>query len=213
MNSIKDYENLIKNLPVRRQRSRISKASSERWNKFFDDKDVDIGNFNRLNTGYTLTRQDILDEQNPKKRIVKTLIWGYPYGGRGNNILNTLKKLGGLISILDIKEKNISKKELNKIVKEFANIGGLGISTWSKLLYFFEFSVEGSKCQIFDKRIEDSLNAVGFKELQEICELKQHDKDSFFRYITCLNRIAKELDVDADKIELFLFEFNLNYSL
>ena len=147
---------------------------------------------------------------NTKKKIITALMWGYPTGGRGKNIEKILEKIDELDHLLSsIKGKDLKKSEANKVYEAFGNIRGLGISTWSKLLYFFDVSIDSYKCQIYDMKIVDSLNKRQFSELGSQ-EWKQ-DNDHYYQYIKFLDEQAKSMDVKPDQIELFLFYYNLYY--
>lgn len=213
MGSIENYARLIENLPWEDQRASFTKDGSKRWNELLEK--AGIKDFDKISKDYKLTRKDVLNESVPQKRVIKTLMWGYPGGGRGQNIKNVLEKLDQIKGLLEsIKGESIEKSKLDDVIKEFDRIEGLGISTWSKLLYFFEVTVVGyGKCQIFDLRIEASLAHMNFEELEEIRKIKQTHKDAFFKYIKSVNEVAEKLKVKPDAMELFLFEFNLNYSL
>lgn len=83
-------------------------------------------------------------------------MWGYPTGGRGNNIKNLLaqKQINKLEKII-IKYKNNKSVNLEEILKDMKDIKGLGLSTLSKFLYFLEVTFNGKVCVILDKRIID----------------------------------------------------------
>lgn len=113
------------------------------------------------------------------------------------------------------------------------NVNGLGESTWSKFLYFFEIKVEipehgFQRCQIYDAKIKDSLNASQFNELEEfnkkngISMWKQDDKrkkgkPNYFMFMKLLSALSDEIGFDKDdehkldKLENFLFHYNLDF--
>lgn len=139
-----------------------------------------------------------------------TLMWGYPSGGRGDNIPNTLREINKLAKLLSqIKGKDLTADETSKLLDSFNEISGLGISTWSKLLYFFDVSLNSRKCQIYDLKIVNSLKKKQFRELGT--QVWRHNNESFFRYLQLVNNLATNMNVLPEQVELFLFYFNLEY--
>ena len=79
-------------------------------------------------------------------------------GGHGGNIEYVIEKIDELKNILSsVNGQDLPKDKASEIIAEISKFRGLGISTWSKLLYFFNASVESKKCQIYDLKIVDSL--------------------------------------------------------
>jgi len=137
-------------------------------------------------------------------------LWGYPTGGRGNNIEYILVKAEELIPILSsVSGKNLTKTESNEVIEKFGSIRGLGISTWSKILYFFNVSIDSRKCQIYDQKIVDSLNKKQFDEL-DTKKWKQ-DINHYYQFIELVDNLAKDMCVLPEQVELFLFYYNLYY--
>lgn len=209
MESIREYSNLIKHIPVYNQSAIIKKDTWERFSNthwydgiktaIFDDKD-----------SVEISRADIFSESDTGKKLLKLLLWGYPTGGRGNNIEYILVKAEELIPILSsVSGKNLTKTESNEVIEKFGSIRGLGISTWSKILYFFNVSIESRKCQIYDLKIVDSLNKKQFEELGT--KKWKQDINHYYQYIELVDNLAKDLCVLPEQVELFLFYYNLYY--
>ena len=91
-----ELKELIKAIPVMNQATRVNKES---WKKKLKGQAVNEKLFDEIYEEYNgeITREEILkvkekNENSNKKKIMMTLMWGYPTGGRGNNISNILKK-------------------------------------------------------------------------------------------------------------------------
>lgn len=206
MGSIMDYRDLIQLIPVNNQSTIIKK---DIWKKFSYDNELIKAIFGSEDK-VELSRADVFSESNIEKKIIMILMWGYPTGGRGNNIKSILESRCELISLLQsVNGQNLTKVQASSIFADFKKIHGLGISTWSKLLYFFNVSVDSKKCQIFDTRIVDSLNKRQFSELG-IQEWKQTNS-AYFQYIELVDDLATRLSVLPDQVEVFLFYFNLYF--
>ena len=224
--SIKQFSNLIKAIPIEKQAAR---AKREVWQKRFRDNEA-VFDFLFPNDEIVISREDILAQTDPLRKIVMTLVWGYPTGGRGDHIKNILSDLSYLRNVLSEEQgKNLSKDELFDLIKNLEKVTELGQSTWSKLLYFFEIKVEGKRCQIFDLKIIDSLNSPQFKELVEfnkkrgISTWKQDTKGenkkkpNYIQFMNLLSNLTDAIGFDSDdnykleKVENFLFHYNLNF--
>lgn len=208
MPSIKQYEGLIKMLPVYKQSARVRKNVWERFS-YSDQERIEKEIFG-TNAEVEISREEVLNEKDPKKKIVMTLMWGYPTGGRGLNIENTLDNLEEIKEWLSrVSNKNLKKAEADNLIENFSNTRGLGISTWSKLLYFFDVEIDSMKCQIYDSKIKESLNKQQFSELGS--RIWKQDVEHYYRYIELVNELAKRMCVLPDQVELFLFSFNYSY--
>ena len=86
MGSIMDYRDLIQLIPVNDQSSVIKKDIWEKFSYKDKFKKAIFGNKDKAE----LSRADVFSESNVEKKIIMILMWGYPTGGRGNNIKNIL---------------------------------------------------------------------------------------------------------------------------
>jgi len=209
MDSIKKYKKLIQALPVKKQASLIKK---EVWKKRFREKLSPIVSvlFSK-NDEIVISREDILKENDCRKKIIMILMWGYPTGGRGNHIQDALESIDGLCeNLFKIKDKSLTKDKAKNLIQQFDCIKGLGPSTWSKLLYFFNISVDFRKCQIFDIKIVNSLNKIQFKEFNRT-DWNQQNIDDYFEYLELTNSLSQKLNASPDQLENFLFHYNLGY--
>ena len=101
MSSIKKYEEIIKAIPVKKHSVIVRK---ENWikndslhtrltrNNNFPNNNEDLLNIlqtifkDAKNGQIEISRADILTEDDLEKKLIKILLWGYPTGGRKNNI-------------------------------------------------------------------------------------------------------------------------------
>lgn len=208
MKKISVYSKLIKELPVDEQSTTIKK---EVWERINYKGKKEIENLIFLNSSeIEISRKQVKKENNLKKKIVMILMWGYPTGGRGNNIQNVLSKLNELVKIFSVyKDIDLTLDEFTNLIEMFNKITGLGISTWTKFLYFFDISINSRKCEIFDLKIVESLNKKQFIDLKDKIWIQNFDH--YIEYINLLYDISCKLKVRADQVEIFLFYFNLYY--
>ena len=209
-----ELKELIKAIPVMNQATRVNKES---WSKKLKTDSTAKKEFDSIypDSECVITRKEILEEPDSKRKSMMTLMWGYPTGGRGNNISNILDKFDDLYGLLKRYDKEMDKEKFRNLLEEFKEINGLGPSTWSKLLYFFNYSIEGNKCLIYDQKIVSSLNRKQFSELANDEKKYKQNKNDYLIYLRKIKEWAEKIDAKdsdlPDKIEVFLFYFNLYY--
>ncbi len=219
--NISDYKNLIDNMPVEEHAFTIKKKNWERFFKLKEIKKV----FDK--DEIIISRKDLFklakDQKKTTEFIVKVLMWGYPTGGRGNNIKNLLeeKSYKALVDFIDDNEIRNSNNQVENIknkIKELKKNGGkgLGISTISKLLYFLKVKIAGKLSVILDQRIIDVLNKAEFKDFEELKDIKMTSSiskyiDNYYQFLEKIASVNKDLAIkDVGKIEMFLFIFGGN---
>lgn len=237
MSSIKIYEEIIKPIRVRNHSVIVRK---ENWikndslhtrltkNEEFQNNNDDLLNTlktifeNAQNGQIEISRADILNETDHEKKLIMVLLWGYPTGGRGSNIANILNEREIIIQKLRaILKGNITQDEYKKLYyyegenHKKVKLKGLGLSTMSKILYFFEVKIDNNPCLIFDTQILLSLQKNNIDEFMNV-DWKQTD-EKYFEYLRIVNKISKEKLKDSkikpEAIELFLFHYNMHFKL
>ena len=219
--NISDYKNLIDNMPVEGHAFTIKKKN---WKRFFENKEIkEVFDKDEI----IISRKDLFklakDQKKTKEFIVKVLMWGYPTGGRGNNMKNLLqeKSYKALVDFIDDNEIRNSNNQVENIknkIKELKKNGGkgLGISTISKLLYFLKVKIVGKLSVILDQRIIDVLNKAEFKDFEELKDIKMTSSiskyiDNYYQFLEKIASVNKDLAIkDVGKIEMFLFIFGGN---
>ncbi len=205
---ISEYSELIKQIPVFYQSTKIKKKSWERIP--YDGKERIEQELFGTREEVELSREDVFSEVDSAKKIIMVLMWGYPTGGRGSHIKNILMRIAELDQLLSsAANQDLTKTQASSLIKQFNGIQGLGVSTWSKLLYFFRVSVDSRKCQIYDLKIVESLNKKQFSELGT--QIWKQDVDHYYQYIELLGNLATHMRVFPEQVELFLFSFNYYY--
>lgn len=205
--SLKDFAGLINNMPVNYQ---AFSSKKETWEKF---SLPEINEIFGENNEVKLSRKDIKDiaiSGDLKKTVIATIIWGYPRGMRGNHFKNIINNMAPLIELLsDAKNNNISnwKDHYEKVKK----VESIGLSTYTKFLYFLSAHAERFPALILDKRITDVIAQEVFIELDLNQKINYTNApNNYLYYLELLNNEAKKIGTTAEKLELFLFQFGLN---
>lgn len=204
---ISDYKNLIQEMPYEKHSFDIKKSNWLSLNQNNIDKVIF-----KENDIITINRTDLFNlSGNLKEFILKTLMWGYPSKGRGNNIEQLLNNnsLTQLMDILKIyKNSNVSIEQLGNDIQK---VSGLGISTMTKFIYFLKAEINGYRALIIDRQIINVINNERFEDFKSISNIKYENAIKHYaEYLKIINFLAKDIDVQPDKIELFLFTFGRN---
>lgn len=141
--------------------------------------------------------------------IMATIIWGYTRGMRGHNLRNMARRFPELVTQLT----EVRRRGITDWARHFAamDIGGVGLSTYTKFLYFLRVSVEGRAALILDARLIEVCRRQYFDELDNLQGLTAYNAmQRYPQYLARLQSSANELKVSVDALEMFLFEFGLN---
>ncbi|EJG1669797.1 hypothetical protein BWH95_RS23515 [Vibrio parahaemolyticus] len=209
---MKNYEALIRQLPV--EDHAISTKLST-WLKYKDENPEAwkiitslFGGKSELN----LRRQDlkkIAGSQNYKKLVIATIMWGYSSGMRGNNFLKVLGQLDVITSLLVYAAKGIDDWESH--YDQVKAIDGLGLSTYSKFLYFIGGEVEGNKALILDVRVIQAIKTELYREFQCMRKITYTNAPVLYpEYLKVASDFAKSTGCLAEQVEMFLFVFGQN---
>lgn len=218
--SIEKYADLIKSLPVGGQFIKIKK-DSKFWNPTntdFPDNvkevvDAVFGECSGDEKYINISRDDIKKTKDTTKKIVKILMWGYPRGGQYGQVKKILKKLNDLTTWLEENKGNNFDSVQDDALRNLSKIKGLGPSTISKLLYFFDVKIGNIPCQIYDDKVIDSLN--NNHQIQQLSERNNWDRndEDYEEYINLLSKLSENCECSPDQIELFLFMINNSFNL
>jgi len=212
--NLSKYKTLISNLPVRQQcfttkRSTWLKAEQEiDWLEDLNNKL--FGGLETLN----VSRQDIFNSNNSiRELILKTIYWGYTGGMRGNHFVNILKEIQLLEKTLRYLKStaNLTTKDFADLTEKFKIIPGLGLSTYSKLLYFLEIEFDGNPCLILDQRLIDVFNSKFYNEYSTMGKISDYNKEGIYlSYLDITNKLSLDFSTKGENIEQFLFMFGNN---
>lgn len=212
--TLDSYTNLIKYLPY------LDQAFETKKDVWLPHKIVNLSfaNFHDkkfINNKLKISRRDLFlaSKQNFYEAIFLTILWGYPRNMRGNNFNTILHSLNIIESTL-LGDKVLSENDFKRICKNLKTTG-IGLSTLSKLLYFFEYRIEGHQCLILDRRIIEILNDKdGFIELKKLTKNRKitefNKAKIYIEYLDVMEDISIKNDYKPDQLELFLFSMGRN---
>ncbi|WP_354361848.1 hypothetical protein [Pedobacter sp. UYP30] len=210
---INNYKILISNLPVKQQSFKTKRTT---WNKAESQiewlKKLNEGIFHNKPT-LTISRQDIFETKDLIEKIVKTIYWGYPYGMRGNHFVDILKHID-LIESAFKKLKQTDRpttEDFNNLTITLKSVKGLGLSTYSKLLYFFKLTFNDNPCLILDQRLIDvfaNKTYFEFQQLSKVCY--ENAEKNYLNFLQITQQLAEKIETEGENIEVFLFTFGNN---
>ena len=136
--------------------------------------------------------------------IVLIIFWVYPRNMKGNNFVNILA------SITQLKKMITKNGELSRsqflLISDKLKGSSIGLSTLSKILYFFEVKIEGYKSLILDQRIIEILNSGLYVELTSLNHINEYNKTELYaEYLALMNDAANALEMIPDQLEYYFF--------
>ncbi len=202
--TIINYNSLIKSLPVSDQAFTVK---TDNWKNALSEN-----HFQKLFKGEAnicLSREDVHDTNNLELFILKAILWGYPKGMRGHNFKNIYGSIDHLSEILNVPERGfLTMDDLPVLQKQLNRITGLGLSTYSKLLYFRDFKFDGVPALILDERLIRVFKNKVFQEFESLAEIPQSNSTKMYKtYLHIMNEMSMQLNVSGEQIEQFLFIF------
>lgn len=205
--TLAQYTNLIKSLPyldqafeTKRQTWNREYSSDEEF-KIYCDKEFVCATIK-------LSRRDLFlkAEIDFYDAVVSIIFWGYPGNMRGNHFQNILSSIPKIKEVLTT-HKEISNNDFKRIVNNLKQTG-VGLSTLTKFLYFFEFKVEGLPCLILDSRIIEIVKTQLYEELHSLKNITEFNKmNQYIHYLKEMDENSKAGGYKADQLELFLYQF------
>lgn len=206
--SLANYQQLIRSLPNLEQAFETKKTTWSREcarNKPFENF---CERTFKGESSLKLSRADVLEaaKRSFPDGLFTTILWGYPRNMRGNTFQGILEGIERIQAALP-EEKALPADHFLRICKEL-NGTGVGLSTLTKILYFFRYTVEDHPCLIFDRRIIEVCNEQVFSELSALVQITDFNKcNKYYQYLETIHNIAEANDYKADQLELFLFQF------
>jgi hypothetical protein len=147
-----------------------------------------------------------------RELILKTIYWGYIRGMRGNHFINILKNFSKIEDIFsEVKNEKLKTKDFIILKKRISKVPGLGLSTYSKLLYFNGVKFNNNPCLILDQRLIDVFSQKVFEEFSKLAGINNYNAENkYLDYLEISNDISSVLNTQGENVEQFLFIFGTN---
>jgi hypothetical protein len=138
---------------------------------------------------------------NHQQKCLEIMLWGYPRGWPAR------VTRGFLENVVEIAVHAPNGVAWCEYYSTLHRIGTLGVSTITKLAYFFNRSFEGNKALILDQKIIDVCASGHWAELQ-LPNLRYDNADThYLGYLRLMDGVARTLKCRPDQVECFLFLF------
>lgn len=159
-----------------------------------------------------LSREDIFLTNRIDLFILKTILWGYPSGMRGNNFLSIYSRLEEISSILNLPNRmHLNFEDLHTLQISLRSFKGLGLSTNTKLLQLRGFRFDDIPALILDERIIRVFRNNIFEDFECLAKIRDYNKERYYpEYLKCMHACAQALETSPEHLELFLFTFGNN---
>lgn len=207
------YTELIKLIPCEDQAFETKRKTWEPYKNNLAFKEFYKHTFSNKDT-VIFSRRDLFSfaETDAYKAIFAIILWGYPKGYTlGFNMPILFPRLLNQVEFLleNLKSERFITDEDFKLL--ISNCDGIGLSTLSKLLYFFKIEINKKKCLIMDSRIVRILRKDNFTELNSLSKVNEHNSINYYTdYLRVCTQLSNEYGYKPDQLELFLFMFGNN---
>ncbi|MCK9640377.1 MAG: hypothetical protein M0R39_10775 [Prolixibacteraceae bacterium] len=208
--NIYSYKNLISSLPVRQQCFTTKRTTWEKAENQFEWLRKLNDNLFGDNQTFNISRQEIFETTDLTELIIKTIYWGYTGGMRGNHFVNILKNIDLIeTSFKELKQTVMpTSDDFNQLTTKFRCVSGLGLSTYSKLLYFLQLTFDGNPSLILDQRLIEVFKSKTYSEYDLLIGIRYDNAEKkYLEFLQMTNEISKELETQGENIEQFLFIF------
>ncbi|ALM22014.1 hypothetical protein AAT17_12625 [Nonlabens sp. MIC269] len=202
---IKDFETFIQSFPYQYQATNVARKN---WVRFFPLNPY-IEEIFADEQLITITREELYSINSEYEMfIIKTLMWGYSTGGRGNNISKLLSKPNLSLLIKKLRPYRNAEISIDQLINDINAIPGLAISTMTKFSHFLNTTINYNKAVILDQQIMNTVNLGRFEDLKALKGIKPSNSlQKYCLYIEIINNLSKELHAKPDQVEMFLFFF------
>lgn len=141
----------------------------------------------------------------PVQKCLEIFLWGYPKGGRGNMSAMFLKNIG------EIGKYAPANLPWNDYYNQLHSVGNLGISTISKLAYFYGHQFGGCQSLILDSRLINVLAEGRWSGLAMPNLTYNNASLQYPSYLALLAGVAAHLGCPEDNIEFLLFSWGESF--
>lgn len=141
----------------------------------------------------------------PVQKCLEIFLWGYPKGGRGNMHDKFLKNIGNIAKYAPL------ILPWNDYYSKLHGLGNLGISTISKLAYFYGHQFGGCRSLILDSRLINVLAQGRWSGLAMPNLTYNNASLQYTSYLALLAGVAGHLGCPEDHIEFLLFAWGESF--
>jgi hypothetical protein len=147
-----------------------------------------------------LSRQSIRQQADARRKCLEVLLWGYPSGMRGN-------ETAYLANLDEISRGASSDAPWPEYFEALDAVRGLGMSTVTKLAYFFGKTFDGHPAVILDNRITKLLSRGIWAELGELRHVTNNNAPrNYLRYLETIASVSQGIEgATSEQLEFFLF--------
>jgi hypothetical protein len=189
------------------------------WKDFENGNEILINfnqNFFNGKTKRKITKKELFDLAKSHEKnqdfIISTIYWGFSSSDmekyRTGNFSKIVTNLPNIELILNkVRNNDVSLIDFD-INNNFSTVQGVSYATYSKFLFFLGTKINTNECLILDSKIISKLKT--FKELSNIHNItKGNANEMYEKYVSEMNKVAKDLGVEPKKLEAFIFKLKI----
>ena len=159
-----------------------------------------------------LTRKDVLRSRrgNVELFLLSVLFWGFPLNQRGRcaRAFNNWDRLVAMTNQIR-RHPEMSFQDYEGFFRAMNAMGGLGISTFSKIFYFLQASIDGYPCLIMDNLVARGISRLEGDEFIQIHEAADNGRHRYYanypRYLEAARTLALMGGIPEHNIEYTLW--------
>ena len=206
MESIYSFEKCIQSKDVMSHEVTVN-PRPKKWERLFPDYPIieEVLNGCRKDSDgkCLISRKEVFEEKDNARKAILVLLWGFPNGCRNSdeghrNVVKSVLEIA-----VEDNDRNLTKTMFNAMMAP----KGIGLSILSKMLYFFEYKVDGNCALILDSKVMKSLRA--FPEFKNVTCKRAGRFERYTSYVNRMTEIANKMNgVTPDQLEYFLFRYD-----
>ena len=141
---------------------------------------------------------------------LSVLLWGFPTNQRGvcSSAFHNWQRLMDWIDHI-MAQKDMTQQQFVEMSPEMDGISGLGISTFSKFLYFAGCSIDGHRCLILDNMVAKGIGNLEGEEFEGFKVATQNNRHRFYTnyplYLAEMEHLATSTNVHVCSVEYVLW--------
>jgi hypothetical protein len=195
--------------------------NSTHWLHQFNDTPLEE-NVSYINNNYkTISRQDIIEylaseNSSLTTGFLLTMVWGHGFAENGRADNRGPWKVSKMFDDILFAEQiltNVRQHLINKNIRgahlAFEKMKRCKVNFFSKFLYFLGRALGMTHYPlIFDRRVAQTIFNLAISDLfsKQILDVSpRQDAEAYFIYVQEIHRLGEHYQVDADKIEFFLY--------
>lgn len=152
----------------------------------------------------------IRNGRNRELFALSVLFWGFPSNqhGRCTSAFQNWEQLIDWCGVVG-RNRNITQQQFLQMSQQMQNMHRLGVSIFSKFLYFSSGSIDGHRCLILDNQVARGIQLLQGPEFEDLKDAVIGSHHRYYRYypqyLAAMENLANQIGVCGDRMEYVLW--------